>query len=265
MKKNLAFIFMICIVLIYISPFIPLVLSSFAKNWRFPMPIPEEFSLRAWRYIFFDTKTKIAIFNTVFISFFLLIINIIVSIPAANVLARYKFRGKNIIEVIIFAPIIVPPFISVMGIHFNFIKLGLTENIIGVIAVHIIPTMPYMIRALIISYKTLSFDMENVAKSLGANILKRYYYVVIPHLIPALIAGSSLTILISFSQYISTLIIGGGDIITLSLLIFPFISGGDIVIGSAYVVLFTLVNLLALFIMEKVLKSFYSNGINLNI
>ena len=121
-----------------------------------------------------------------------------------------------------------------------------------------------MIRALIISFKTLNCDLENVAETLGANSFEKYYYVILPHIFPALVAGGSLTILISFSQYVSTLIIGGGEVLTLTMLIFPFISGGDMVIGSAYVVLFVLLNIAALLFMEFVLKKFYSSTIKIN-
>ena len=69
----------------------------------------------------------------------------------------------------LFAPIIVPGFISTMGIHFTFIKIGLTENLLGVIFVHIIPTLPYMMRALIVSFSTLSDDYENLGTVFGAN------------------------------------------------------------------------------------------------
>lgn len=258
MKKKILIFIMILVLFLYIIPFIPLILSSIAKTWRWPDVVPKEFSLRAWEYVLFNNKTQIAILNTVLIGLILVIINIILAVPAANILARYEFKGKKAVQVLLFAPIIIPPFISAMGIHFNFIKLGLTESFFGVVLAHIIPTLPYMIRALIISYKTLSFDMENVAKSLGAGFFKRYYYVILPHLLPAVIAGASLTILISFSQYVSTLIIGGGEVLTLTLLIFPFLSGGDIVIGSAYVIIFTLINILALLIMENILKRFYS-------
>jgi putative spermidine/putrescine transport system permease protein len=256
---------LIALIFIVILPFFPLVISSVSMEWRWPQIVPENFSLRAWRYIFLEDKRTVeAVWNSILISFTLLVLNTIIALPAANAIGRREFRGKTVIEGLLFAPIIIPPFISVMGIHFNFIKFGLTESLLGVILAHMIPTLPYMIRALIISFKTLNCDLENVAETLGANSFEKYYYVIFPHIFPALIAGGSLTILISFSQYVSTLIIGGGEVLTLTMLIFPFISGGDMVIGSAYVVLFVLLNIAALLFMEFMLKKFYSSTIKIN-
>ena len=266
MRRKIYLFIIIFFIFIMALPFIPLLLSSFSSEWRWPNLIPKDFSLRAWKYIFFDDRrTKEAVFNSFVISFSLLVINTLVALPAANAIGRREFKGKTLIEGLLFAPIIIPPFISIMGIHFNFIKFGFTESLFGIIIVHIIPTLPYMIRALIISFKTLNYDLEDVAQTFGANAVERYYYIVIPHILPAIIAGGSLTILISFSQYISTVIIGGGEVVTLTMVIFPFISGGDVVIGSAYVVLFVFLNILALLLMEAILKKFYSSTIKINV
>lgn len=265
MRRRLYLFSLIFLIFLIILPFFPLIISSVSTEWRWPQAIPEHFSLRAWRYIFFeDRRTREAVWNSFVISFVLLIVNALIALPAANAIGRREFKGKTLIEGLLFAPIIIPPFISIMGIHFNFIKFGLTESLFGVIVAHMIPTLPYMIRALIISFKTLNYDLENVAETFGANAFERYYYVILPHILPALIAGGSLTILISFSQYVTTLIIGGGEVLTLTMIIFPFISGGDVVIGSAYVVFFVFLNIVALLFMEFMLKRFYSSTIKIN-
>lgn len=264
MVKKTLFI-LICAVLsvIIIMPFIPLILYSFSNKWFYPDILPSDISLKWWKYVLSDIRTWKAMAVSFFIAICVVLTNLILCIPAANVIGRKEFKGKLLFEALLFAPIIVPGFISTMGIHFTFIKIGLTESFAGVILVHIIPTLPYMMRALIVSFTTLSEDYENLGTVFGANTFQKYRYIIIPHILPAIISGSSLVLLISFSNYVLTLIIGGGQVLTLPILMFPFISGGNRAIGSVYVIMFIIINIISLLLMEKTLRIIYKRPVDL--
>ncbi len=239
-------------------PFIPLILSSLSFGWQWPALLPDSISFQAWDYVLFGSSgTWQAVGVSLLIALIVTTLNILLAVPAANALVRHSFRGKWLMEAIIFAPIIIPPFVAVMGIHLTFLKFGLTETIVGVVLAHISPTLPYMVRAIIISYQTLSTDWEDQARMLGAGPFSRFIFVVLPHLLPGIVAGASLSILISLSQYLITFIIGSGQVVTLSILLFPFISGGDPAIASAYSLLFAGMAIMTLFGLDVLLKKYY--------
>ena len=241
-------------------PFIPLVLSSLSFGWQWPHILPESFSFRAWEYVLFGSSgTWQAVWMSLLIAFTVTAVNILLAIPAAIALVRHQLRAKWLWEAILFAPIVIPPFVAVMGIHLTFLRLGLTETIWGVVLAHISPTLPYVVRAIIISYSTLSVDWENQARMLGAGPVSRFYYVVLPHLLPGIAAGASLSVLISLSQYLITFIIGSGQVVTLPILLFPFISGGDPAVASAYSLLFAGIAIVTLAVMDTALKKYYQN------
>ena len=263
MSKLVAYCFnilvYICIAFAAILPVFFLILLSFSKGWIWPHIIPNTNQLRAWTYVLSNTSgTMKALSTSVQIACCVVIVNIAIALPAGNAFGRYSFKGKAIYEAILLAPIVIPPVLVMMGMHKTFIKLGLTESITGVILAHMIPTLPYMIRSLTIAYKHLGFDWEEQAKVLGAGKLKRFLYVIFPFLLPGIIAGTSLTILISLSEYAATLLIGGGGVVTLSILMFPFVNGGDQSIGAAYSLLFAAVAILVLIILDLFLKHYYS-------
>lgn len=252
-------LFLLLIVLFTLIPFVPLVLSSVSSGWSWPNVIPDSFSFRAWSYVASESAgTWAAVSTSLVIAIIVTIINVLLAVPAANALARMKLKGKWLLEAIIYAPIIIPPFVAVMGMHVTFIRLGLTGTITGVVLAHIVPTLPYMVRALSVSYRTLGFQWEEQARMLGAGTVQRFVHVVLPHLLPGIIAGSSLSILISLSQYLITFLVGSGQVMTLPLLLFPFISGGDQAIGSAYTILFAMMAIVLLAVMDGVLKQHYS-------
>lgn len=246
------------LIFLFISPFFVLFMIGFSQGWRWPNVWPETFTLRAWNYIFFEnTVTWTAIWNSARIAFIVSIIDLLLAMPAASVLGRMAFKGKLFFEAIIFAPLIIPPFISIMGLHLIFLKLSLTDSLTGVVIAHIIPTLPYMIRALVISYSTLGNPFEQQAQILGAGVIQRFYYIVLPLLLPGVVAGVSLTVLISLSQYILTFLVAGSQMPTLPILLFPFINGGDQTIGGAYSVLFLSLALAFLILLNGLLKRYY--------
>ncbi|MDQ0427286.1 putative spermidine/putrescine transport system permease protein [Planomicrobium stackebrandtii] len=241
-------------------PFVPLILSSVSFGWPWPNVLPDSFSFRAWEYVLADSSGTWSVVGTsLLVAFIVTAVNLLLAVPAANALVRNSFRGKWLMEAIIFAPIVIPPFVAVMGIHLTFLRLGLTETILGVVLAHISPTLPYMVRAIMISYNTLSVDWENQARMLGAGPISRFVHVVLPHLLPGIAAGASLSILISLSQYLITFIIGSGQVVTLPILLFPFISGGDPAVASAYSLLYAGIAVLTLVGMDLALKKYYQN------
>ncbi|MCP2034420.1 putative spermidine/putrescine transport system permease protein [Planomicrobium sp. HSC-17F08] len=255
--KALLFLFLFAFI---VFPFIPLILSSVSYGWQWPNVLPESFSLRAWEYVLFGSSDALrAIGVSLLIALIVTAVNVVLAVPAANALARYQIKGKWLMEAVIFAPIVIPPFVAVMGIHLTFLQIGLTETMLGVVLAHISPTLPYVVRAVIISYNTLSTDWEDQARMLGAGAFSRFYHVVLPHLLPGIAAGASLSILISLSQYLITFIIGSGRVVTLPILLFPFISGGDPAIASAYSLLFAAMAIGTLLALDFALKRYYRN------
>ena len=256
----------IMLVLLITVPLIPLVLSSLSHGWTWPSVFPEAWSVRGWNYIFFgNAGTWAAIWVSLEIAVVVTVINLVLTIPAANALARWPFRGKLLVQAILFTPLVVPPFVSIMGMYITFIRLNLAETVVGVILAHLVPTLPYVVRALVISFSTLGFEWEEQARMLGAGRFQRLLHVVFPHIFPGIIAGASLSILVSLSQYLITFLIGGGQVTTLTLLMFPFINGGDPVIGSAYTILFAATAGIALFIMDFSLKRYYGQKIRVHV
>ncbi len=252
---------MVRIVLIFFAamgavPVVLLILASLSSGWSWPDVIPQKFSFRAWRYIF-SSDSIFAVITTLKISAAVIVIDLILALPAANALGRYSFRFKRIISALLMAPLIMPPLAITMGLHKTFIRMGLTENIWGVVAASIFPTLPYMIRALAVGYENIGHIWGEQAKMLGAGAFSRFFHVNLPMLLPAIVAGASIVLLVSMSQYVIVLLIGGGTVKTLTVVMFPYISGGDSAIGSAYSIIFAAVSLVLLFLMDIFIKRHY--------
>ncbi|MEJ8554354.1 ABC transporter permease [Tepidibacter sp. Z1-5] len=247
------------IILISLIQVVFIFFMSFSNGWVWPDIIPRNLNVEGWKYVLLNSNSLDAIFMSLKIALIVVIINLVVGIPAADAIARYNCKYKNIIEFLLIMPIVIPPIISAMGIHKTFIRMNLTESIWGVVFVHIVPTLPYMIRAIKISFENFGFEWEQQCQMLGASKLNTFINVKMYFLLPGIIAGSILTVLISFSQYITTILIGGGQIQTLSTNMVPYINSGEKTIGCVYAIIFAFICLSTLGIMEYYLKRYYDS------
>lgn len=256
-KYSLTFLIILPVIIV-ILPIIILVLQGIGKNLKWPQVLPSNFSFNALKYVFIgNSTTLVATLNTILIAIGVILFDLILALPGAAALERYDFRGKTALKLMIFSPIVIPPFTAIMGMYMVFIKLGLTESLIGIILAHVIPTLPYMLKAIMISYSTLDPELEGQAGLLGAGTLNRFRYIILPHILPGIVTGASLTFLISISQYFLTLLVGGGKVLTLSIIMFPFINGGDKAIGSVFGILFSGIALINLLLIDFFLRKYY--------
>jgi putative spermidine/putrescine transport system permease protein len=241
----------------FAGPLLPLLASTITYLGEWPQ-LPMELRWDSWSYVLFQhPHTWEAIAQSLFISLVVVAINLLFALPYGYAVTRYAFRFAPILSLITIAPIIIPAFVPLMGLQLFFISLNLIDSLTGVILAHILPTLPYMVHALIIGYRATPVKWEVQAQLLGATSFQSFVYVIWPSLLPAVASGVILCFLISFSQYITTLIIGGGMVTTLPLVMLPYLNGGDGMTGSIYATLFVIFSLLSLFLLQKLLHFYY--------
>jgi len=237
-----------------IAPMIPMFIWSVSFRWFFPNVLPTELSGRAWQYVFSPTADVFpSMLITAFIALVVTVLSILIGVPAGRALGMHDFPGKRAVELLILAPTIVPGLAVVLGIHVVFIRMGLANTVLGVILVHLIPTLPYMTLVMSGVFANYNPDFEQQARSLGAGPIATLWYVMIPSILPGIIVGGLFTFLISWSQYILTLLIGGGRVVTLPLLLFNFATSGDNAITGALSVVFILPGVLFLLLTSRYL------------
>lgn len=237
---------------------IPLVLlatRSLAQAWYWPNLLPPAWSLRAWRYIFSPTAEVLpGLATSTVIALAVTFLAVLVALPAARVLAWQEFRGKHAVLFALLLPVLTPPLAATMGAHALFLQYGLTDTLPGVVFIHLISTVPYATLMLTGSFSRLDPDYEAQARTLGAGPLAVWRHVTFPAIAPGLAVAASFAFLISWSQYLTTLLIGGGRILTLPLILISFQRGGDEAIAAALSLVFLAPAALVAFSVSRFLK-----------
>jgi len=220
-------------------PLAALIVWSLAFRWNFPDVLPAQWGLDAWSYTISPaSRVGEGLWNSLVIGVIVTALANVIGLPAARALGLHEFRGKSIVEWMLLMPIIVPAIVATMGIHVIFIKLGLTGTYLGVSLVHLIPAIPYFVLITASVFANYGTELEETARTLGAGRTQVFLRVTLPAIGPGLVVASMFTFLVSWSQYVTTLLIGSGRVITLPLVLFPFISGSNHANASAISLVF---------------------------
>lgn len=254
-KYNIHSFILIIVILSIVLPIIFIAMLSVAKNWTWPNLLPHFFSTRGLYEIFggYYNIPKI-LFTSIGLSFSVAIVSTLVGFMTSWAIVFYDFYGKRLFQSGVFLPIIFPANIFAMGIHVTFIKLNLSDKLIGVFICHLIYTLPYTVGILKEVIELTGAKYLEQAKVLGCSNIKIIYYIIIPLILPAVLSAISMAYIISFSQYFLTMLIGGGNVKTFAVVMFPFISAGDRTISSAYVLMFLISSLCVFAVFEFLVR-----------
>lgn len=229
-------------------PFLQLLLWSTSDRWFYPSLLPQSWGIRAWEYVFGTAGEQIivSIFQSAGVAAVTALISLMIGVPAGRALGLYQFKGKDLISVLLILPIIVPPLCVAMGLHLWFIRLGLADSFAGVVLVHLTFCLPYTVFVMWGVFSNYNPDFEAQARSLGASARQAVMRVMLPMTLSGMVVAALFSFLLSWSQYLATLIIGGGKVMTLPILLFSLMESGDRPVASAVSIVFVLPAFLAL-------------------
>lgn len=208
------------------APLLPLLIWAFAGRWVYPALVPQDFSVRAWTQAADPRQQVVAAMGT---SLGLALTTALAATAlgalAARGLVLYRPPAAGLVRLLLLAPVLVPPFALAVGVQEVFVRAGLADQPAGVAFVHLVPALPYSVLVLIGGYATYDIRMEQTARTLGASRAAVLRHVTLPALAPALLAAATLSFLVSWSEYLMTVLVGGGVVTTLPLLLFSTAAG----------------------------------------
>jgi putative spermidine/putrescine transport system permease protein len=256
-KNNLPKVIIYIFVLSVIIPIGVIAVWSISSRWAWPSLVPESLSLRGINELFGGYSGALQVLgSSIVISLVVAALATIIGVMTARALVLYDFKGKGLLSFGTILPIIIPSTVFAMGVHVIFIRIGLADNVLGVVIVHLITSLPYSIKIMTDITAAFGNKLEEQASVLGARPRDILKDITLPCLLPGLITSSCMAYILSFSQYFITLIIGGGNVITFSMMMVPYLQSGDRTIASAYSMVFIISTLIVFIIFERSVKKF---------
>jgi putative spermidine/putrescine transport system permease protein len=227
MNKSAAFILRFALYFTLAAPLLLFILYAFSNRWFYPQPFPVEWTVTAFSRAISDARVLSGLLDSLGIATVVSLFSLVLGFPAARVLGLRQFRGRQLAWLVLFLPTVVPPLAIGMGLNILFLQTGLAGTIPGVVLAHLIPTMPYVIFTLAGAHARYDENFEFQSLVLGAGPVRTFLTVTLRLIAPSLVVAALFAFLISWSQYLLTLLIGSGRIITLPILLFSAASGGN--------------------------------------
>jgi putative spermidine/putrescine transport system permease protein len=140
------------------------------------------------------------------------------------------------VEVLLLAPVAVPPLAVVLGLNVVALRAGVPGGV-ALVLVLLVAALPYTTFVMRSAYAGYDRGYEDEARTLGASARQVLLRVHLPLAAPALAAAAFLAFLVGWSDYVVTLVVGGGQLVTLPMLVGALgsASGNDAVVAATSV------------------------------
>lgn len=222
---------------LFALPFTALIVQAFADVWRAPAVWPQQLGLRGVRYAFSSgAGAAAAITNSVVVALCATSLALLLGWPAARALGEGRARRPALVFLVLAMPLLVPGYATGSGLATWFLRLGLADTRTGLVLAHLVYVLPYVVLILAPGFGERVTELEETAMTLGAGSWRRLALVTMPAVRPALTTAALMGFLVSWSQYGTSLAVGGG-LRTLPLVVLPFL-GTDPQVASALSLLF---------------------------
>ena len=128
---------------------------------------------------------------------------------------RLSSRASEAVRALMLVPIVVPTIVYALGIYRFWVDLRLLDTYTGVILVHTVTGMPYVMITVSTSLASFDLRLEQAARSLGASLPQTLRRVVLPNIMPGVVSGAIFAFIHSWDELVVVLFIASRAIFTL--------------------------------------------------
>ena len=177
--------------------------------WPVVTVLARGFSVGALRDVVADEHLRQVAWFTLWQAVVSTVLTIVVALPCAWVLARFRFHGRSIVWALVTVPFVLPTvvvasaFVAVLGPH------HLVPGVGAVLAAHVYFNVAVVARTVGNALSHVDPHLEESARVLGASRWRAFREVSLPLVKPALVAAASIVFLFTFTSFGVVLLLGG--------------------------------------------------------
>ncbi len=151
------------------------------------------------------------------------VVAVVFGLPLAWVLARVQFRGSSLVRALVMLPMVLPPVVGgvallaaygrnnglVGSLLYDSFGLQLTFSPFGVVVAEAFVALPFLVMAVEGGLRAIDSRYEELASTMGANEVKKFYLVTLRLLRPSLIAGIAVAWARALGEFGATITFAG--------------------------------------------------------
>lgn len=224
MKRAARFIYLTCIYLFLYVPILVLIAYSFndtkySTNWQ-------GFTWKWYEQLFTDSPLKEALVNSLVIALLSSVAATLLGTLGAFAFYRYRFLGRKVMYSFIYIVMMSPDIVMGISLLMFFITIGLATGPLTLLLAHITFCLPFVVVTVYSRISGFDRNIIDVAKDLGASELQMFRHIMMPMLMPAIIAGWLLSFTLSLDDVVVSFFTTGPTFEILPLKIYSMVRLG---------------------------------------
>jgi putative spermidine/putrescine transport system permease protein len=145
---------------------------------------------------------------------------------AALALHKFVFRGRELFQNLFLLPLTFPSLVLGVGLLLAFSELRLFDRFTRLLIGHVVTALPYVVLSVSASLKVYEEEVEEAARSLGANPLQTFWYITLPLIRPGIFAGAVFAFVTSFTNFTVSFFLSSGSAKPMPIWIYELIMNG---------------------------------------
>ena len=228
--------------------------------------LPKHFTLENFTHVIQDLGFAGNISNSLIIAISTTCIAIVVSSMAAYGIVRFFPKLGSIMSKVLVATYMFPPILLAIPYSMVMAKLGFVNTRVGLVIVYLSFSVPYAVWMLVGFFKTVPLGIEEAARVDGANKLQTFVRIVLPLVMPGIVATAIYTFINAWNEFLYSLIlINSTDKMTVSVALkslqgSEILNWGDMMAASALVVVPSVI--FFMFIQNKIAGGMTDGAVN---
>ena len=199
-------------------PFLSMMVFSFAGNPMGVFPMMG-FTLHWYGEVLAKGELVRAVRTSVVLASESALVAVVLSAPAAYAIVRYRFPGRGAFVFVGILPMLIPSLFLAFAIFIMLITTGAGLSFQSMVVGHVTLVLPFVFLTLLAHQYGYDRDIEEASKDLGSTPLTTVRRVVLPLMVPAILAAAFLAVAISFNDYVVAFILRGENMDTLPMYI----------------------------------------------
>jgi len=203
------------IVLILLLPHLTIILISFVRDgtWTW-QTLPPEYTHENYVKLFTNLKVLKPILNSLKMASLATAGNLVFGIMAAYLMAKRRFFGKSSVDILIMLPWALPGTVVAMNLIVAFNRPSILTGyqvLVGTFWIlplaYFIRNIPLVFRATYAALQQLDDSLEESARNLGASRFYAFRKVVMPLVMPGILAGALLAFVTALGEFVASILL----------------------------------------------------------
>ena len=221
----------------FLGPFFWILTTSLKGNEDYfafpPVWIPHEPSLKHYAALFTRSSGARYFTNSLTISSMSMVAALVVSLPTAYAIARWRFGG-GLLSTFLLVLRMLPAIALIIPIYIMYKMLGMTNSYLGLVIVYTVLYIPFAVWLLVGFLRDFPVEIEEAAMIDGCSRLKALIRVVVPIIAPGMAVVALFAFIATWNEFLFAIVLTGIETKTMMVLVTSYTTGGtDMFYGEA--------------------------------